>query len=173
MLDIVMLVFPGGQERTEEEYAPLLAKAGFRLNRVVPTASGRAFFSRARVAHSELRKAEEEAAEVGGSSSGSVTFGVGPTFAALIVPHAVARFLHFGIGQADQRKARQAVGEVHLDRNRRRIEPVNRPGPHHGQCHADTAMAPGAELHSPRLVIVRPPKDAQILRPRALTDLPP
>ena len=59
---------------------------------VVPTASGRAFFSRARVAHSELRKAEEEAAEVGGSSSGSVTFGVGPTFAALIVPHAVARF---------------------------------------------------------------------------------
>jgi DNA-binding transcriptional LysR family regulator len=59
---------------------------------VVPTASGRAFFSRARVAHSELRKAEEEAAEVGGSSAGSVTFGAGPTFAALIVPEAVARF---------------------------------------------------------------------------------
>jgi DNA-binding transcriptional LysR family regulator len=59
---------------------------------IVPTASGRAFFSRARVAHSELRKAEEEAAEVGGSSAGSVTFGVGPTFAALIVPDAVARF---------------------------------------------------------------------------------
>jgi DNA-binding transcriptional LysR family regulator len=59
---------------------------------VVLTASGRAFFSRARVAHSELRKAEEEAAEVGGSSAGSVTFGVGPTFAALVVPEAVARF---------------------------------------------------------------------------------
>ena len=29
---------------------------------IVPTASGRAFFARARVAHSELRKAEEEAA---------------------------------------------------------------------------------------------------------------
>jgi len=39
ILDIVMLVLPGGQERTEEEYATLLAKAGFRLNRVVPTAS--------------------------------------------------------------------------------------------------------------------------------------
>lgn len=39
VLDIVMLVFPGGQERTQEEYAPLLAKAGFRLTRVVPTAS--------------------------------------------------------------------------------------------------------------------------------------
>ena len=39
VLDMVMLVFPGGQERTEAEYAPLLAKAGFRLNRVVPTAS--------------------------------------------------------------------------------------------------------------------------------------
>jgi hypothetical protein len=29
ILDIVMLVIPGGQERTEAEYAPLLAKAGF------------------------------------------------------------------------------------------------------------------------------------------------
>jgi hypothetical protein len=39
MLDLVMLVIPGGQERTEAEYAPLLTKAGFRLKRVVPTAS--------------------------------------------------------------------------------------------------------------------------------------
>ncbi len=39
VLDMVMLVFPGGQERTEAEYASLLARAGFRLNRVVPTAS--------------------------------------------------------------------------------------------------------------------------------------
>jgi hypothetical protein len=39
VLDMVMLVFPGGQERTEDEYASLLARAGFRLNRVVPTAS--------------------------------------------------------------------------------------------------------------------------------------
>lgn len=37
--DLVMLVFPGGQERTEREYADLLQKAGFRLTRVVPTAS--------------------------------------------------------------------------------------------------------------------------------------
>src|SRR5262245_12729413 len=59
---------------------------------IVPTASGRAFFARARVAHAELRKAEEEAAEFGGSSAGSVSFGVGPAFAALIVPQAVARF---------------------------------------------------------------------------------
>jgi LysR family transcriptional regulator of abg operon len=59
---------------------------------IVPTASGRAFFARARVAHSELRKAEEDAAEFGGSSAGSVAFGVGPAFAALIVPQAVVRF---------------------------------------------------------------------------------
>jgi hypothetical protein len=39
MLDLVMLTIPGGQERTEAEYAALLGKAGFRLNRVVPTAS--------------------------------------------------------------------------------------------------------------------------------------
>jgi hypothetical protein len=37
--DLVMLVFPGGQERSEAEYATLLAKADFRLRRVVPTAS--------------------------------------------------------------------------------------------------------------------------------------
>jgi hypothetical protein len=39
VVDIVMLVFPGGQERTEAEYASLLGKAGFRVSRVVPTAS--------------------------------------------------------------------------------------------------------------------------------------
>jgi hypothetical protein len=33
------LNIPGGEERTEAEYAPLLEKAGFRLTRVVPTAS--------------------------------------------------------------------------------------------------------------------------------------
>jgi hypothetical protein len=37
--DMVMLVLPGGQERTEAEYVVLLGKAGFRLNRVVPTNS--------------------------------------------------------------------------------------------------------------------------------------
>jgi len=35
--DMVMLVIPGGQERTEAEYSSLLRKAGFRLNKVVPT----------------------------------------------------------------------------------------------------------------------------------------
>ena len=39
LLDMVMLTLPGGQERTEEEYRQLLAKAGFRLTQVVPTES--------------------------------------------------------------------------------------------------------------------------------------
>jgi len=39
MLDIMMLVGPGGQERTAAEYEALLAKAGFRMTRVVPTPS--------------------------------------------------------------------------------------------------------------------------------------
>ena len=39
MLDMVMLVVPGGQERTEAEYRLLLSGAGFRLSRVVPTDS--------------------------------------------------------------------------------------------------------------------------------------
>ena len=39
LLDMMMLVGPGGQERTEQEYCDLLAKAGLRLTRVVPTES--------------------------------------------------------------------------------------------------------------------------------------
>lgn len=39
MTDLIMLVNQRGQERTQEEYRQLLAKAGFRLTRVVPTAS--------------------------------------------------------------------------------------------------------------------------------------
>jgi hypothetical protein len=39
MLDMMMLVGPGGQERTEPEYRALLGKAGLHLNRVVPTDS--------------------------------------------------------------------------------------------------------------------------------------
>ncbi|HKX84247.1 MAG TPA: methyltransferase, partial [Pyrinomonadaceae bacterium] len=39
ILDIVMLVVPGGMERTAAEYEKLLAKAGFRMTRVIPTES--------------------------------------------------------------------------------------------------------------------------------------
>jgi len=37
LLDLNMLVIPGGLERTESEYRALYAAAGFRLNRIVPT----------------------------------------------------------------------------------------------------------------------------------------
>lgn len=39
LLDLEMLVSPGGMERTAEEYRELLASAGLRLNRIVPTKS--------------------------------------------------------------------------------------------------------------------------------------
>ena len=39
ILDMVMLTVTGGEERTEEEYGTLLAKAGLCMTRVVPTAS--------------------------------------------------------------------------------------------------------------------------------------
>ena len=39
LLDLEMLTSPGGVERTEEEYAALLAEAGLRLARVIPTRS--------------------------------------------------------------------------------------------------------------------------------------
>jgi SAM-dependent methyltransferase len=37
--DMIMLVFTGGLERTEEEYSSLFQRAGFRLSSVTPTAS--------------------------------------------------------------------------------------------------------------------------------------
>jgi hypothetical protein len=37
VLDMMMLVGPGGRERTEPEYGALLGKAGFRVTRIVPT----------------------------------------------------------------------------------------------------------------------------------------
>jgi hypothetical protein len=39
MLDMMMLVGPGGQERTPSEYAELLERASFEMTKVVPTAS--------------------------------------------------------------------------------------------------------------------------------------
>jgi len=39
LLDLEMLVSPGGAERTAEEYRELLASAGFELTRIVPTKS--------------------------------------------------------------------------------------------------------------------------------------
>jgi hypothetical protein len=38
-IDIVMLILTGGRERTVDEYSELLASAGFRLSRVIPTAA--------------------------------------------------------------------------------------------------------------------------------------
>lgn len=37
LLDIAMLVGTGGQERTREEFRDLMAQAGLRLRRIVPT----------------------------------------------------------------------------------------------------------------------------------------
>lgn len=37
LLDLNMLLIPGGKERTEEEFRSLLAAGGFRLTRIVPT----------------------------------------------------------------------------------------------------------------------------------------
>jgi hypothetical protein len=39
LLDLLMLVYAGGRERTEAEFAQLLATAGLTLTRVVPTAA--------------------------------------------------------------------------------------------------------------------------------------
>jgi hypothetical protein len=36
---MMMLAFPGGMERTDEEYAALFSQSGFRLAKVTPTKS--------------------------------------------------------------------------------------------------------------------------------------
>ena len=59
---------------------------------VVATPAGRAFYTHARAAQTELRKAEEEIAQLAGEGGGSVAFGVGPLAALLLVPEAVIRF---------------------------------------------------------------------------------
>ncbi len=40
LLDLTMLVVPGGKERTADEYRALLGSAGFALTRIVPTNGG-------------------------------------------------------------------------------------------------------------------------------------
>jgi hypothetical protein len=39
-LDLEMLIFPGGHERSEQQFRDLFAAAGWRLNDIVPTPSG-------------------------------------------------------------------------------------------------------------------------------------
>jgi hypothetical protein len=41
-LDLQMLLFPGGMERTEKQFRELFAASGWRLNRIVPTPAGEA-----------------------------------------------------------------------------------------------------------------------------------
>jgi hypothetical protein len=38
-MDVLMLILPGGRQRTRSEHEMLLQAAGFRLERVIPTAS--------------------------------------------------------------------------------------------------------------------------------------
>ena len=39
IIDLEMLLMPGGRERTEEEFGDLFARAGFKLTRIIPTKS--------------------------------------------------------------------------------------------------------------------------------------
>jgi hypothetical protein len=38
-LDLVMLLIPGGKERTKDEYRTLFERAGFELSQIVPTST--------------------------------------------------------------------------------------------------------------------------------------
>jgi hypothetical protein len=49
LLDLTMLVIPGGQERTEDEYRQLLASGGYELQRIIPTTTGVSILESAKV----------------------------------------------------------------------------------------------------------------------------
>ena len=56
------------------------------------TRHGRAFYARARAAHTELDKARQELDQLSGGLAGKVAIGFGPLAAALVLPRAVQRF---------------------------------------------------------------------------------
>ena len=58
------------------------------------TNSGRAFYARARAAHSEIDKAQQELKQLAGGHTGKVAIGFGPLAAALVLPRAVQSFRH-------------------------------------------------------------------------------
>jgi DNA-binding transcriptional LysR family regulator len=60
---------------------------------VILTKAGRAFLARARVIQAEVRKAEEELANIAGERGGSVAVGIAPAAALMLGPEAFASFL--------------------------------------------------------------------------------
>jgi len=50
---------------------------------------------------------------------------------------ALARLLHFGLGEADQCEARQAVGQMDFDRDLGRLEPAQGPAVNGGEAHGE------------------------------------
>ena len=80
--------------------------------------------------------------------------------------HALACFLHLGVGQADQREAGQAVGQVHFDRDALGGKPDQGAALHQGQAHGALhpgSGAPGIHAHAvpawARTRTVRSPRD--------------
>ena len=59
---------------------------------VTPTAAGRVFSARARVAQNELQQARDDVGALGGNPSGSLRIGVGSAPAALFAVDAIARY---------------------------------------------------------------------------------
>lgn len=76
---------------------------------IVPTRFGQLFFSRAKVARSELGKAVEELGQLAGLQAGSVSFGCGPVVADLVVPEAMELFRR----QFPQADVRMVEGFAH------------------------------------------------------------
>ena len=87
--DVSQPTMTKSMRRLEEELGVRLVQR--TRQGIVPTAAGKAFFARARAVQAELRKADEELAQLAGERGGTAAFGVSAT-AALLIPEALVRF---------------------------------------------------------------------------------
>ena len=131
----------------------------------VPTRFGRAFLARAQVMQAELRKAEEDFAQLAGDRAGSVAFGFGPIVATLIVPEAVARFRH----QFPGAQVRLVEGLAHVTVPLVRDETLDFAVAPRLQGELDAAISFRPLLRHPRVVAAR--KGHPLANARSLAQL--
>jgi len=130
------------------------------------TAFGRAFYARARVAHSELDKAREEVHQLAGMRIGQVAVGFGPLAAALVLPSAVLKFQEL----YPEVEVRLMEGFAHAVIPLVRDETLDMAlGPKLPGAHVDPALHFRPLFHNEQIVVCR--KGHPLARARSIDEL--
>lgn len=133
---------------------------------VLMTRYGRAFYARARAAHSELDKAHQELVQMSGVHSGKVAIGFGPMAAALVVPRAVQQFRE----RYPAVELRLLEGFVHALMPLVRDETLDMMiGPRFPGNRIDPALRYRPIFHNDQIIVVR--RGHPQARPRSIVDL--